>query len=103
MGQHGNLSCNYNPHRLTPGALLLEPESQKAGPIFLAALRGAPPEKTVGPGAVLARCRYRCLHQSDHALEMPRLREEVEGLDIFQTIAGGEETFQIAHLGRGVA
>jgi len=31
------------------------------------------------------------------------LGEEVEGLDMAQSVTGGEEAFEVAHLGRGVA
>jgi len=42
-------------------------------------------------------------HQCDHAFKMPGLREEVEGLNVREGVAGREEAFEIAHLGRGVS
>ena len=46
----------------------------------------------------------RCISSQRYdALEVARLREEVEGLDVRQGVAGGEETFEVAYLGRGVA
>ena len=41
--------------------------------------------------------------QRDDALEVPRLREEVEGLHRGQDVAGGEEVPQVAHLRGRVA
>ena len=45
----------------------------------------------------------RRFHQSQHALEVAGLREEIEGLGGGQRVAGGEERFQVAHLRRGIA
>jgi len=42
-------------------------------------------------------------HQRNDALEVAGLGEEVERLDVGKRVAGGEEAFEVAHLGRGVA
>ena len=58
-------------------------------------LQGGSEQAGAGRGLVLP--------QGHDALEVARLRKQVEGLDRGQRVAGGEEVAQVAHLGRRVA